>query len=1291
MSDQSAPRPWEVVYRRILDGFTEHELEEFVVRHLRGLAKDTESLRLEVITTKPSLAAKAFDVVQWCEQRGLMDHLASSIDLDRGAAVGQSEVVRLLRAELRYVLEEAGRRAGRPLPDYAGLEGSLVKFILARGLTRSLTRLDGEEMERRRARGSFEELDVLPSDEGSDAAVQVSRRERAAAVRERVARPIVGWDEVAAGLKHAIVLADPGYGKTTLLLAETARRCNEAIEALSRPEAASTSAPFGLFVRALELGEKLPADIHSPRGLDSLLDMIATRLGLDPSGRRWVGSRIREGACLVAIDGLDELPPGLRRRLDAHLATLVRQSPEVRLCFSSRFAGFVSPPVGVAAEDHFEILALDDLQMDQALERWLAPEVPRDRDAVRRGLDLHPDLRELLRCPLLLNLACRAIQRSVSIPRGSIPRWETSGDLLDHFLDDAVQRWTDPASWAYPGQEREIPTRDQASRLRPFLASLALRMWRESADRTIWDRESVGAYVDALRPQFPALGQRPDLLGDLLKAGVLVPLGPDTPDTALGFAHRSIGEFLAACALASEEVAETLAAHMWNPSAERVIVFLAGRVRDPSALLDYLLKKERTDCFAHPRALAALCLAELRKSALDGVRGLVDRISSDVLHLLLNNHQCFRTYRHVEHLWRAVPPIFLANGSVRFLLLREFSEDEAQEPLRILLPDEPTQEGEEERPFAELLIQAFDHWSSSVRMFALEVIRVIGARVNRPDVICALSRMLEWPSDGGQELLTAGWQTAMASLGATFLDEAVQLELAKILEEPSERALERGNERISRIWRGPDYTGVPELWMAGAKYYACHAIEDLAKRARGTRFAHPSFVDRLGQILSHSEDSFVRSWTLETAAALGQTPLPEALKSPLRALVRDPVHRVKVLKTARSLPDLATDREFLAEVAEILLLGDLEEETRAEAVSTLAELRRESGDAMDALRIERLTVDPSSRVRIAAIEGLAILFARPVADEDLERLAFSLEDEDDSVRSKAVEVLGEVCRSSRDPRYFDRLRSAAMQGPRYFESYRTLLRLADNLGRLDLVDEIIEELEGPGLASSILEHWPIEELAAELAMFLDDADASLVRFLLTLKELRGDEDLRQRSSRLFAALSWNEAVLGHLYRRLVRSAAEPARDEKTLQVLDALASPHSRERETWRSILRVVEDLSHDSNPAVREYAASILGKTGPPDRKLRDSTSLALALACEETQRREDALRTLAEATEPDLSDGVIRGIFRVFEGTGIELRAETAQVIGRYHELGIRFFMDAGPEGRIWTARRVSDLSGP
>jgi hypothetical protein len=310
-------------------------------------------------------------VLETLRGEGLVVSRAGTIERARELASGFiTQVEHLLEAEQGYVLTDAGHRLGRTFGKWETFDALFVPPQLASGLRPRLTQRDYEELERQRSQGDYRGLNMLEKE-------RMDLREGKS--QEKLRRMVVPWQKVRDGIAGAVVLGDPGYGKTTLLWHEVGRRCTEALAALRNQKVNPHELSLAVFFRALEVARVL-AQCASPAPtslLDVLLTTLSSRHRLPDELRPWLREKQQKGHCLIALDGLDEVPPADRKALDEALGDFVRHCPGARLLLSSRLVGYLRPPIPLAEEDQLEVLAFDEQQMEQALRSWLRDEQTR--------------------------------------------------------------------------------------------------------------------------------------------------------------------------------------------------------------------------------------------------------------------------------------------------------------------------------------------------------------------------------------------------------------------------------------------------------------------------------------------------------------------------------------------------------------------------------------------------------------------------------------------------------------------------------------------------------------------------------------------------------------------------------------------------------------------------------------------------------------------------------------------------------------------------------------------------
>lgn len=577
--------------------------------------------------------------------------------------------------------------------------------------------------------------------------------------------PQMPWDERAGErFKRAVILGDPGFGKTWLLHYETRRLASDAARLLRERKISLRELTLPLFAR-------LPNLNRSDDPLeDSLVNLAGT--GRSDAFRDFVLKKMKSDRCVILLDAWDEVPverpeddqpiaylPHYRQRLGERLETFVRQFPLPRLLLTSRIVGYDPTHFSVPGMKELELLAFDLPQIEAFVSIWFGGNTQAAEQCMTM-LRQSSQVRGLSRIPLMLTLLCRTYIECQE-KRRSFPAQRH--ELYDYCLRGLLRDWKGEKekrgiSDAYVEAVLEL--------LRAVGFTLFIEGYEQFGESDL--REAIIKWLTGIKYKHE-LGEddATSIINKLKRDGIFIAAG-EQHNAPLLFLHRTFHEYLTAHALVKtvdgqregwqaevELRGKKILVHQlvdrkaWEPRWQEVIILLSGLLRDPAPLLKMLADKNRDDLFRHRLTLAVRCLPEINSVRRTQIAELVDEITKDAFSLWWH-HQRMNTARAVHALTRALPALGQVNGRIDGM------------------------------PLLERLCQYMSSENNEERTAAAVAVGEMGSATAKPEVFDALSRLLD--RNLSEAVATVRKMGAAAAVPA-ILGKLVKL-LAEMLEDP---------------------------------------------------------------------------------------------------------------------------------------------------------------------------------------------------------------------------------------------------------------------------------------------------------------------------------------------------------------------------------------------------------------------------------------------------------------------------------------------------------------------------
>lgn len=451
---------------------------------------------------------------------------------------------------------------------------------------------------------------------------------------------------------RVVLLGDPGSGKTTVTRYLTyALAAND-----TRHTGIGVQGWLPVLVRIATYAKVYEQDrtLH-------LLDYIEQHLVPRPAFGRYLRQAIEAGACLIILDGLDEVTSlPLRTEITRRIQTMVAHFSTNRYVVTSRIVGYQQSPL----TSDFTHATLQDLALsdqERFVHLWydaITSEIGsggygQDADLLLQALRTKPQIGRMAANPLLLTIMVLMHWRGTKLPNRRVQVYQIATDTL-------IEYWT---------RQREVEL--DAEDIKAILAPIAYYILSSGVGGVIAQYDLEPRFEEGIQEQrgcdrLEARRIGRQLLRDLNEqSGIFLERGRDTDNQPVyGFLHQTFGEYLAALHLAQRlldgafELADYIHYDIWYETLLLMVGDLALRNRSSvNKLLREILAYPAPyeEMLQRNLLLVADCLADdvqveprLRDEVLDRLAGLLTHAAPQVRTHALERYERLAATRHRE-------------------------------------------------------------------------------------------------------------------------------------------------------------------------------------------------------------------------------------------------------------------------------------------------------------------------------------------------------------------------------------------------------------------------------------------------------------------------------------------------------------------------------------------------------------------------------------------------------------------------------------------------------------------
>ena len=388
-----------------------------------------------------------------------------------------------------------------------------------------------------------------------------------------------GSDDILREFDKVVVVGAPGSGKTTLLKHLALKFCEQSLESHQKI-IVPIFITLGQFSRGF-------------RTLRDYIDVVFEQFGFPHAGKV-VEKHLKEGNCLLLLDGLDEIISRERQqRITADIEEFIQMYGKNKYIITSRVTGYHHE---LKEFKKLELLEYNDQQIRQFITNWFGSTNPEKARLMNKTIMENDKIRAIARNPLMITIIAVMYEEERELPQRRTELYSKCAEIL-------LRRW-DVA--------HQIKNKYEAKAKEKILRKLALEAY--ALKKKSFSKEEVLRIIREYLPEVRiSKMEAEDLMDEILKRNGLL---KETINDEYCFLNFPFQEYFAALEVRGRRDYETLLQHWYEPWWEEVVLLFVGFDRDATELIMKVREIEKKDdrfkedISYHDLTLLGKCIAD---------------------------------------------------------------------------------------------------------------------------------------------------------------------------------------------------------------------------------------------------------------------------------------------------------------------------------------------------------------------------------------------------------------------------------------------------------------------------------------------------------------------------------------------------------------------------------------------------------------------------------------------------------------------------------------------------------